>query len=117
MVLRTLSAGKGVAHNLSESDLDTLCEKTDGYSGSDMKHLIQEAARAPVRETFQKTKDMPGPVSPSSLRPIVLADIRRAAKQVRPSVTRADVEFHEEWNRNHGALTANADCDDDDDAW
>ena len=44
MVLRTLSAGKGVAHNLSESDLDTLCEKTDGYSGSDMKHLIQEAA-------------------------------------------------------------------------
>ena len=117
MVLRTLSAGKGVAHNLSESDLDTLCEKTDGYSGSDMKHLIQEAARAPVRETFQKTKDMPGPVSPSSLRPIVLADIRRAAKQVRPSVTRADVEFHEEWNRNHGALTANVDCDDDDDAW
>lgn len=117
MVLRTLSAGKGVAHNLSESDLDTVCEKTDGYSGSDMKHLIQEAARAPVRETFQKTKDMPGPVSPSSLRPIVLADIRRAAKQVRPSVTRADVEFHEEWNKNHGALTATADCDDDDDTW
>ena len=59
-----------------------------------------------MRETFQKTKDMPGPVSPSSLRPIVLADIRRAAKQVRPSVTRADVEFHEEWNRKPRALTA-----------
>lgn len=118
MILRTLSAGKGVAHKLSESDLDTICEKTDGYSGSDMKHLIQEAARAPVRETFQKTKDIPGPVSPSSLRPIVLADIRRAAKQVRPSVTRADVEFHEEWNKHHGALTAGAgDDDDDDESW
>ncbi len=117
MILRTLSAGKGVAHNLSDSDLDMICEKTDGYSGSDMKHLIQEAARAPVRETFQKTKDIPGPVSPSTLRPIVLADIRRAAKQVRPSVTRADVEFHEEWNKNHGALTATSIDDDDDESW
>jgi SpoVK/Ycf46/Vps4 family AAA+-type ATPase len=117
MVLRTLSSGKGVAHNLTDADLDLICEKTDGYSGSDMKHLIQEAARAPVRETFQKTKDVQGPLSPSTLRPIVLADIRRAAKQVRPSVTRADVEFHEEWNKNHGALTATAAEDDDDESW
>lgn len=117
MVLRTLSSGKGVAHNLTDADLDLICEKTDGYSGSDMKHLIQEAARAPVRETFQKTKDVQGPLSPSTLRPIVLADIRRAAKQVRPSVTRADVEFHEEWNKNHGALTTTAAEDDDDESW
>ena len=113
MILRTLSVGKGVAHSLTDADLDMICEKTEGYSGSDMKHLIQEAARAPVRETFQKVKDVPGPVSPSSLRPIVLADVRRAAKQVRPSVTRADVIFHEEWNKQHGALTAGADVDDD----
>jgi len=117
MIIRTLSAGKGVAYNLNDSDLDIICEKTDGYSGSDMKHLIQEAARAPVRETFQKSKDIPGPVSPSTLRPIVLADIRRAAKQVRPSVTRADVEFHEEWNKHHGALSATTLADDDDDSW
>lgn len=117
MILRTLSAGKGVAHSLTDADLDLICEKTEGYSGSDMKHLIQEAARAPVRETFQKTKDVPGPVSPSSLRPIVLADVRRAAKQVRPSVTRADVVFHEEWNKKHGALTALEAADDEDESW
>ena len=56
------------------------------------------------------------------MRPIELADFRRAARQVRPSVTRADVEFHEEWNRQHGAMSGAAgnggdDDDDDDGAW
>ena len=40
-----------VTHRLSDADLDVICEKTDGYSGSDMKHLVQEAARAPPRGT------------------------------------------------------------------
>ena len=26
--------------------------------------------------------------------------------RLRASVTRADIEFHEEWNKKHGALTA-----------
>ena len=30
------------------------------YSGSDMKHLVQEAARAPLRELFQKSNQRGG---------------------------------------------------------
>ena len=54
-------------------------------------------------------------VSPSAMRPIQLIDFKRAAKQVRPSVTKADIDFHEEWNRKHGAMSGVGIDDDDDD--
>ena len=126
-------------HALSDADLDKVVEKTEGYSGSDMKHLVQEAARAPLRELFKRSAarsdargedprdgDARGAVpgadapSPSAMRPIKLVDFKRASKQVRPSVTDADIRFHEEWNRKHGASSA-ADAEDDegeeDDEW
>ena len=57
--------------------------------------------------------------SPSAMRPIKLADFKRASKQVRPSVTQADIEFHEQWNREHGAMSGGADGaeEEDDDEW
>ena len=55
IVTNILDADESVTHRLSDADLDVICEKTDGYSGSDMKHLVQEAARAPLRELFQQT--------------------------------------------------------------
>ena len=54
------------------------------------------------------------------MRPIKLADFKRASKQVRPSVTRADIDFHEEWNRKHGAMSgadAREDEEEEDDDW
>jgi AAA+ superfamily predicted ATPase len=120
MIANILNADASVAHALSDADLDVICEKTNGYSGSDMKHLTQEAARAPLRELFASVRDAggnenvssftssgaPNPIaSPSAMRPIALADFKRASKQVRPSVTQADIEFHEKWNRDHGAMS------------
>ncbi|KCZ74920.1 hypothetical protein H311_04110, partial [Anncaliia algerae PRA109] len=37
-------------NNLSESDLETVAEKTEGYSGSDMFNLCREASLEPLRE-------------------------------------------------------------------
>jgi hypothetical protein len=57
-------------------------------------------------------------LSPSAMRPIQLLDFKRASKQVRPSVTAADIHFHEEWNRKHGAMSGvGADDDADGDEW
>jgi len=80
IVANILGADKTVAHNLSSGDLDTVTAKTEGYSGSDMKHLVQEAARAPLREMFQRgaakgaaagnVGNIMGSLSPSSMRPI-----------------------------------------------
>ena len=131
IVTNILGADKSVTHALSDADLDVVCAKTEGYSGSDMKHLVQEAARAPLRELFRSRVEAgagergdaaaaaAGPLSPSAMRPIKLADFKRASKQVRPSVTRADIDFHEEWNRKHGAMSG-ADAredEEDDDEW
>ena len=99
-------------HTLSAGDLDMICSRTDGYSGSDMKHLVQEAARAPLRELRGANVDLAA-FSPELVRPINLDDFRRAAKQVRPSVTPADVAAHEEWDRRHGAQATVADEDSD----
>lgn len=128
MVTNILRADASVAHALSDSDLDTICLKTEGYSGSDMKHLTQEAARAPLRELFTRaahappnpSAGIPPLPSPSAMRPIKLADFKRASKQVRPSVTQADIEFHEKWNREHGAMSGGADGEEEeeeDDEW
>ena len=123
MMLNILSAGSGVAHDLSDSDLNTICEKTHGYSGSDMKHLTQEAARAPLRELFQNSvkgnsqNSQSANLSPSAMRPITLWDFKRASKQVRPSVTQADIEFHERWNLEHGAMSGKGGDEDEDEEW
>ena len=130
MVTNILRADASVAHALSDSDLDVICAKTEGYSGSDMKHLTQEAARAPLRELFSRAAKTgagfgaagsPSAIpSPSAMRPITLADFKRASKQVRPSVTQADIDFHETWNREHGAMSGGVDGEeeeDDDDEW
>ena len=131
IVTNILGADKSVTHALSDADLDVVCVKTEGYSGSDMKHLVQEAARAPLRELFRSRVEAEGaladaasaaagPLSPSAMRPIKLADFKRASKQVRPSVTRADIDFHEEWNRKHGAMSgadAREDEEEEDDDW
>jgi len=122
IVENILGADASVRHSLSDSDLDVITKKTDGYSGSDMRHLVQEAARAPLRELFSASGGGGGGggaagdvLSPTAMRPIQLVDFKRAAKQVRPSVTKADIDFHEEWNRKHGAMSGTGDDDDDDD--
>ena len=122
LVATLLRAGAGqgaeCAHTLCDADLDTLASRTEGYSGSDMKHLVQEAARAPLRELSRANGGgaaQLAAVRPEHVRPLKLDDFRRAAKQVRPSVTAADVAFHEEWNARHGAQAAPPGAEDDSD--
>lgn len=41
-----------VKTDLSTDDISKVVQKTDGYSGADMKNLIQEACQGPVREVI-----------------------------------------------------------------
>ncbi len=60
---------------LAESDLAKVVERTAGYSGSDMKNLIQEACQGPVRDLF-RTRGNVANVTPSDLRPVQLRDFQ-----------------------------------------
>jgi SpoVK/Ycf46/Vps4 family AAA+-type ATPase len=44
--------------------------KTDGYSGSDMRNLIQEACQGPVRDAVARVGEAVATLSDADLRPV-----------------------------------------------
>lgn len=101
MVLRTL---REVKSNLSEEDLTKLVQKTDGYSGSDMRNLIQEACQGPVRDIMSiKGESAVVGLTDQDLRPVVLKDFQKAARAQRASVSPEEIERYELYNHKHGA--------------
>ncbi|KNE61712.1 hypothetical protein AMAG_06514 [Allomyces macrogynus ATCC 38327] len=93
------------AHAVASTDLESIVRATEGYSGSDLTALCEEAAMMSVRE-IPPTQF--ASVHADGLRPITAEDLRAAQDQVRPSVARADVEFHERWNDEFGSKVAAA---------
>ena len=70
--------GSGIAAHLSEADLTKIVARTDGYSGSDMRNLIQEACQGPVRNAMARAAQESALVqlSEADLRPVVLKDFQ-----------------------------------------
>ncbi len=66
-----------MSHALCEADLRKVVERTAGYSGSDMKNLIQEACQGPVRDLFRSLGAAGVTnVAASDLRPVCLRDFQ-----------------------------------------
>eukprot|EP00884_Botryococcus_braunii_P018707 jgi/Botrbrau1/551/Bobra.0010s0026.1 len=110
MVLRQLGPGTGVQSALSSADIDKIVEKTAGYSGSDMRGLIQEACQGPVRDAVASHGAAVASISEKDLRPIVLRDFQGsgtweqiAAKAQRASVEPGEIARYEQYNLRHGA--------------
>jgi transitional endoplasmic reticulum ATPase len=57
-------------------DFDTLAKKTEGFSGADLKAMVDQAVEACLREAMKA----------GALRPIVTKDLLEAAKRHRPTV-------------------------------
>ncbi|KAI5166572.1 fidgetin-like protein 1 [Nematocida sp. AWRm78] len=83
---------------LSETEINELSEKLEGYSGSDIYNLCREAAMEPVRE-ITELENM------QTLRGILMKDFISAMKHIRKSVSTKELVFYEEWNKEFGALT------------
>jgi len=116
MVLRALGPGAKVAAALSEEDLGKIVMKTDGYSGSDMRNLIQEACQGPVRDAVRQHGAAVANLKEGDLRPVVLKDFAAAAKVQKASVQTEEVKRYAEYNERHGARLNNdrgGDGDDD----
>ncbi|KXZ44405.1 hypothetical protein GPECTOR_68g376 [Gonium pectorale] len=91
MLMNAFKRGSEVATALSDADIDKIVERTAGYSGSDMKNLIQEACQGPVRDLF-RTRGNVTDVAPSDLRPVQLRDFQMASKAQKRSVSDTEVE-------------------------
>ncbi|XP_038977583.1 spastin-like isoform X1 [Phoenix dactylifera] len=91
---------KGQAFSLPSGDLERLVKETEGYSGSDLQALCEEAAMMPIREL--------GPqnilkINANQVRPLRYDDFRRAMDVIRPSLQKSKWEELEEWNKQFGS--------------
>ncbi|KAJ4727092.1 AAA-type ATPase family protein [Melia azedarach] len=90
---------KGQAFSLPGGDLERLVRKTEGYSGSDLQALCEEAAMMPIRELGPNILT----VQANQLRPLRYEDFEKAMAVIRPSLNKSKWEELEQWNREFGS--------------
>ena len=88
MLLSKLPAGAKV-------DIDELARRLDGYSGSDIKDLVQDAYMRTVREYFEEKSGV--------LRPVTMEDFEEAIKSRKPSVDERMLKAYEAWSERFKA--------------
>ncbi|MCS7107373.1 MAG: ATP-binding protein [Acidilobaceae archaeon] len=81
---------------LQNVDLDELAEMLEGYSGSDIRDVVQDAYMITVREVFERG----GSGEP---RPVSMDDFKRVLEKRKPSVDAALTIRFEEWASRFGA--------------
>ncbi len=110
-----------VNHELSDGDVEKVVQHTEGYSGADMKFMLQEALQGPVREAIKgaASEAAVAALKEADLRPVCLKDVKKATKAQKASVQKEEVERYEEYNRKHGASYAaeESEASGDDDEW
>ncbi|XP_038709654.1 spastin isoform X2 [Tripterygium wilfordii] len=90
---------KGQSSSLSDGDLERLARDTEGYSGSDLKALCEEAAMMPIRELGANVLT----VQANQVRPLRYEDFRKAMTVIRPSLNKSKWKELEHWNEEFGS--------------
>ncbi|XP_050234011.1 uncharacterized protein LOC126682395 isoform X2 [Mercurialis annua] len=91
--------------DVDELPYDLLVEKTEGYSGSDIRLLSKEAAMQPLRRVMALLEDRPEIVPEDELPkvgPITPEDIETALKNTRPSA-HLHAHRYEKFNADYGS--------------
>ncbi|XP_062512116.1 fidgetin-like protein 1 isoform X2 [Corticium candelabrum] len=86
--------------DLTDEELQGLCEKTEGYSGADVTCLCREAALGPIRSIDASAIQH---ISVDQVRSITCQDFVAAFRHVRSTVSPSDLKSYEEWNRQFGS--------------
>ncbi|KAF9982056.1 hypothetical protein BGZ65_003285, partial [Modicella reniformis] len=87
-------------HDLTQEQILDICDRTDGYSGSDVTGLCREAALGPVRAIQGDILD----IDVDALRPINHGDFLEALLQVRASVSDRDLGLYKKWDMEYGSM-------------
>ena len=94
---------KKVPNEIDENELEEIGIMTDGYSGSDMKELVKDAAYGPIRELSLLKVDIDD-VHSSQVRPVRMIDFKNSIKTIRPSVSQNDLQSYIDWNKLYGSF-------------
>ncbi|XP_061995325.1 uncharacterized protein LOC133713340 [Rosa rugosa] len=90
---------KGQAFSLPSGDLERLARDTEGYSGSDLQALCEEAAMMPIRELGENILT----IKANQVRPLIIEDFQKAMTVIRPSLSKSKWEELEQWNEEFGS--------------
>ncbi|XP_052302936.1 uncharacterized protein LOC7488910 isoform X2 [Populus trichocarpa] len=90
---------KGRAFSLPGGDLEKLVRETEGYSGSDLQALCEEAAMMPIRELGANILT----VKANQVRPLRYEDFQKALAVIRPSLSKSKWGDLERWNEEFGS--------------
>nr|GEX39156.1 spastin isoform X1 [Tanacetum cinerariifolium] len=90
---------KGQAFSLPSGELEKLVRDTEGYSGSDLQALCEEAAMMPIRELGSNILT----VNANQVRRLKYGDFQKAMSVIRPSYVKSKWEELEQWNKDFGA--------------
>ncbi|KAF3435230.1 hypothetical protein FNV43_RR22317 [Rhamnella rubrinervis] len=102
-IVRNLLEKDGL-FKLAKEEIDTICNLTEGYSGSDMKNLVKDASMGPLREALKQGIEITE-LKKEDMRPVTLQDFEYALQEVRPSVSLNELGTYEEWNKQFGSLS------------
>ncbi|KAB8235305.1 putative AAA family ATPase [Aspergillus alliaceus] len=94
--LRTLLSHQ--VHDLTDRDIETLVQLTEGFSGSDITALAKDAAMGPLRNLGEALLHTPM----DQIRAIRFQDFEASLSSIRPSVSREGLQEYEEWARQFG---------------
>jgi len=91
------------SHSMTAVDIDELAEKTNEYSGADIRQLCTEAAMGPMRELAAQCGNL------SSIRAADVPSIDSrhfwdAFNAMAPSVSQADLKRYVDWNSTFGSF-------------
>jgi spastin len=87
---------------LSQYDLDRIAAMTEGYSGSDLRALCQEASMVAIREMDSNQLLV---VDANKVRPLNVKDFELSLKRVRPSISNESIQELLKWNKKYGTVT------------
>ncbi len=93
---------KDANFSLSDEEMTTLTEITEGYSCADLNQVVKEAAMIPLREIPpEQLMDME---NTTAMRPISLEDFRSSLRTNSPSVSHETIEEFDAWRRSKGQI-------------
>jgi vacuolar protein-sorting-associated protein 4 len=116
---------------LTKNDYRTLAKKTEGYSGSDIAIVVRDALMQPIRKVIGATHfvAVDNPDDPTRVKwtpcssgrrgavekswvdiesdelqepPLTMKDFETSLASVRPTVTAADIQRHDQWTKESG---------------
>ncbi len=86
---------------LPQPQLQRIVAMTEGYSGSDLAAVCQEAALGPIREIPPARLKT---VKAEEVRPIQEKDFSEACRVIRPSVSPDSLQHFQQWSAQYGVM-------------